>query len=91
MEKHAQLCIYHKGKVVVDLVGSLVDPMRESAFAAKPYTEDSLQNVFSCSKAVTNMVLAMLVDRGDLTYDQTIASIWPEFAARGKAAIRVAP
>jgi CubicO group peptidase (beta-lactamase class C family) len=38
---------------------------------------------------VTALVFATLVDRGLLSYSDLVSTYWPEFAAHGKAAIRV--
>jgi CubicO group peptidase (beta-lactamase class C family) len=46
---------------------------------------DTLLTVFSSSKSLTAIAMAMALDRGYLrSYDQTIAEIWPEFAGEGK-------
>jgi CubicO group peptidase (beta-lactamase class C family) len=68
-----QACAYVNGELVLDLVGVLD---RGHALAHK-YDASSLQNVFSSSKAVASIVVAMLVDRGHLRYDTRIADIWP--------------
>ncbi len=44
---------------------------------------------FSATKGLAAMVLHRLVDRGELTYDEPVASFWPEFAAAGKGRITV--
>ena len=45
--------------------------------------------VFSCSKNLTAVAVALLVDRGLLSYSDTVAHHWPEFGQHGKAAITV--
>ncbi len=40
--------------------------------------------VHSTTKPVAALVIAMLVDEGKLSYDQPIATLWPEFGRRGK-------
>lgn len=81
-ERNAQLCVYVDGECVVDLWGS--------ADGDKSYTGDSLQSVFSSSKAVTAVAVAQLVDRGFLNYNNPIANYWPEFADQMKGSITVA-
>ena len=49
-----------------------------------------LQNVFSSTKVVTSLVVAMLADRGQLGFGDTLASHWPEFGAHGKERLTVA-
>ena len=41
------------------------------------YSPQSIQNVFSCTKALSSIVVAMLVDKGYIRYDMPIAEIWP--------------
>ena len=81
-ERNAQLCVYVDGQVVVDLCGS--------AEGDKSYNPDSLQAVFSSSKAVTAIAVAQLVQRGFLNYNNPIANYWPEFSANLKGTITVA-
>jgi CubicO group peptidase (beta-lactamase class C family) len=78
MEENAQACAYVNGELVLDLVG-VVDSRRETTSTQQACTYDasSLQNVFSSSKAVASIAVAMLVDRGHLQYDMKIADIWP--------------
>lgn len=49
----------------------------------------TLVHGYSIGKGVAATVVAVLVDRGQLAYDVPVAEYWPEFAARGKAAITV--
>ena len=60
-------------ELVIDLVGVLDRNHKLS----QTYSASSLQNVFSSSKAVASIVVAMLVDRGLLQYDTKVAAIWP--------------
>jgi CubicO group peptidase (beta-lactamase class C family) len=45
--------------------------------------------VFSTTKTMTALAAVVLVDRGELHLDATVASYWPDFAANGKAGIKV--
>ena len=72
----AQLCVHVAGERVVDVTCGAMQP-------------DSLLPVFSSSKGATAVVVALLVDRGQLDLDATVAHYWPEFAAGGKGAITV--
>jgi CubicO group peptidase (beta-lactamase class C family) len=47
-------------------------------------------NVWSTTKGLASLCVALLVERGKLSYEQTVASVWPEFAAGGKGALTVA-
>jgi CubicO group peptidase (beta-lactamase class C family) len=72
-----QLAIYHRGEPVLDLtIGDRLQP-------------DSLVPVFSSSKGAAGLVIALLVERGQLDLDAPVASYWPEFAAAGKADVQV--
>lgn len=70
------------GRTVVDLWGGHADAAR-----ARPWREDTLVNVWSCTKGVVALAIAMLVERGKLDYAAPVARYWPEFAAGGKERI----
>ncbi|WP_030454680.1 serine hydrolase domain-containing protein [Herbidospora cretacea] len=70
----AAVCVYVDGKKVVDLWGGVADPQTE-----RPWTEDTLQVVFSTTKAITAACALHLVDRGLLDLDAPVADYWPEF------------
>jgi CubicO group peptidase (beta-lactamase class C family) len=70
------------GKTVVDLWGGHADAAR-----TRPWRQDTLVNVWSSTKGVVALAIAMLVDRGRLDYAAPIARYWPEFAAGGKERI----
>ena len=74
-EGDAQLAAYVDGRLVVDLwTGSTGDG-------------DLLGPVFSCTKGVVHLVVALLVQDGALDPDERVAAYWPEFAAVGKQEI----
>src|SRR5437868_12851873 len=70
--------------MVVDLWGGWADEARTA-----PWTENTIACVFSTTKAMTALAALVLVDRGELDLDATVARYWPEFAARGKAGIKI--
>lgn len=76
----AGLCIYYRGKCVVDLCGGWKDVRTK----VEPYTPDTLQLVYSTSKGIVAAAIALCVERGWLDYDAPVAQYWPEFAANGK-------
>lgn len=85
-EEHgAQVAVYHRGECVVDLVGGWKDKEH-----TQPYGEDALQVVFSTTKGIASLAVAMCVEEGLLDYSATVATYWPEFAAKGKENITVA-
>lgn len=72
------------GALVVDLWGGHADAAR-----TRPWTRDTIVNVWSTTKAMTALAAHMLVDRGVIDLDAPVAKYWPEFAAGGKASIPV--
>ena len=71
------LCVYQHGRPVLDLWWGP---------GTKP---DELLPVFSSSKGAAGLVIACLVRDGLVDLDAPVADLWPEFAARGKAAVPV--
>ena len=69
-EISAQLCVVKGGKIVIDLWGSVSDP---------DYDGDSLQTIWSSTKNLSALGVAMLVDRGTISYGDKITKHWPEF------------
>lgn len=80
----AAVCVYHHGRKVVDLWGGLADPA-----TGRPWAPDTLQLVYSATKAATATCAHLLAQRGELDLDQPAARYWQEFAAEGKADIPV--
>jgi CubicO group peptidase (beta-lactamase class C family) len=83
-ELGASLVINLDGEVVTDLWGGFRDEARTT-----PWTADTIVNVWSTTKTVTNLAALMLVDRGLLDPYAPVARYWPEFAANGKQDIEV--
>ena len=54
------------------------------AAKTKPWTEDTIVNVWSSTKTVTALAGLMLIDRGLIEPSTRVASVWPEFGANGK-------
>lgn len=72
------------GRTVVDLWGGWQDAAHK-----RPWRRDTIVNMMSVAKAFITVAAAMLVERGKLDLDAPVARYWPEFAAAGKAGIRV--
>lgn len=72
------------GEVVVDMRAGHADRAR-----TRPFRRNTLAPLFSITKIIAALMIARLVDQGKLSYTQTVASIWPEFAQAGKAEITV--
>ena len=77
-------CVYHHGKKVVDLWGGIRDKQ-----TGKPWEPDTMVIVFSASKGLAAMTLAVAHSRGWLDYEERVAHYWPEFAQHGKDRITV--
>src|SRR6478735_1528313 len=80
----ASLAVNIDGEMVVDLWGGWADEAR-----TVPWSENTIACVFSTTKTMTALAALVLVDRGELDLDANVAAYWPEFAARGKAGIKV--
>jgi CubicO group peptidase (beta-lactamase class C family) len=76
--------------VYVDLDGTgVVDIWGGEAEAGRPWQSDTIVNVWSTTKTVTNLAALVLVDRGLLDPYSPVARYWPEFAANGKENVEV--
>jgi CubicO group peptidase (beta-lactamase class C family) len=76
-DARGQFCAYRDGRRIVDLWGG------------DDVAPDDLQGVFSSTKGVSAICIALLVQRGVLSLDAPVARYWPEFAAGGKADVTV--
>jgi CubicO group peptidase (beta-lactamase class C family) len=75
----AACAVYHEGRKVVDLWGGYRD--RE---ALAPWEEDTLVLVFSATKGISALTVALAHSRGLIDYEEKVATYWPEFAHNGK-------
>ena len=82
-EGGAQLCVYRRGKKVVDLWTGR-DPVHD-----RPYTDKTLGVTMSCSKGAVATCAHMLVERGQLDLDAPVTTYWPEFGQAGKQSVPV--
>jgi len=80
----ASIAVFHREELVADIWGGYRDEEKTT-----PWDRDTLVNVWSTTKTMTFLVALMLHDRGELDFNATVASYWPEFAANGKEAIEV--
>jgi CubicO group peptidase (beta-lactamase class C family) len=83
-ETGASIVVDVDGRTVVDLWGGWRDPGH-----GRPWAEDTITNVWSTTKTVTNLAALMLADRGLLDPYSPVARYWPEFAENGKEQIEV--
>lgn len=73
------------GEVVVDLWGGWADRAQ-----TKPWARDTIVPVYSTSKGVSALVLAMLAGRRLFDYDAPLSALWPAFGAHGKDKVTIA-
>jgi CubicO group peptidase (beta-lactamase class C family) len=83
-ELGASIVLDIDGETVVDIWGGWCDTERH-----RPWEQDTITNVWSTTKTVTNLAALMLIDRGQVDAYAPVADYWPEFAANGKEAIAV--
>lgn len=79
----AALCIYHRGRKVVDLWGGTTDA------TGALWNADTASVSYSTTKGVASTLLHILVDKGLVDYDEPVAKHWPEFAYAGKEKITI--
>lgn len=75
----AAVSVWVDGECVVDLQGGLADRS-----TGRDYDGETLQLVFSSTKGVAAICAHLLAQRGQLSFDTTVAEVWPEFAQAGK-------
>jgi CubicO group peptidase (beta-lactamase class C family) len=80
----AACCVYHKGERVVDLWGGV-----RNIKTGEPWEEDTMALVYSATKGLSAMTVAIAHSRGWLDYDELVCKYWPEFAQNGKEKITV--
>ena len=83
-EVGAAVAVTIDGKPVVDLWGGHADPGK-----TRPWTRDTLVNVYSTTKGVTAICAHRLAGEGKLDIDAPVSKYWPEFAQAGKSKIPV--
>ncbi|CAN5235798.1 serine hydrolase domain-containing protein [soil metagenome] len=80
----AALAVRHRGVAVIDLWGGVADERTR-----EPWTDDTLSVIFSCTKGLSSILAARLVQEGRLDYSARVTDYWPEFGAAGKGDVRV--
>jgi CubicO group peptidase (beta-lactamase class C family) len=77
-------CVYLRGEKVVDLWGGI-----RNRKTGAPWEEDTMVIVYSATKGLAAMAMAIAHSRGWLDYEERVAHYWPEFGQHGKSAITV--
>jgi len=83
-ELGAACCIYYRGEKVVDLWGGIRDKA-----TGEPWEEDTMVCVFSTTKGVAGLAMALAHSRGLFDYEERVCAYWPEFAQAGKERVTV--
>lgn len=81
-DKGAAFAACHQGRMVVDLWGGEAAPGR-------PWQQDTLQVIFSGTKALAAACVLRLVERDALDLDRPVADYWPAFATGNKDRVLV--
>ncbi len=83
-EVGAACAVYVGARKVVDLWGGVRDPRR-----GLPWEEDTLVTVFSTTKGMSSLAVAVAHSRGLFDYDDRVVQHWPEFGQAGKQDITI--
>lgn len=76
------LCVTIGDETVLDLWQGVVDKENQQV-----WEQDTLVNVFSCTKPLGAVAILQQVEAGRLGLDTPLAEVWPEFAQGGKEKI----
>ncbi len=75
----AALCVTVGGDTVLDLWQGVMDKENQQV-----WEQDTLVNVFSCTKPLGAVAILQQVQAGKLELDAPVADVWPQFAVAGK-------
>jgi CubicO group peptidase (beta-lactamase class C family) len=78
------VCAYYNGHKVVDLWGGV-----RNKLTGEPWQDDTMVIVYSATKGLAAMTLAIAHSRGWLDYDERVCAYWPEFAQQSKERVTV--
>ena len=77
-------CAYHRGEKVVHLWGGIRNKQ-----TGEPWVQDTMVLVYSATKGLAGMAMAIAHSRGWLDYEERVCRYWPEFAQQGKEQVTV--
>lgn len=80
----AAIAIEKDGEMLVDLWGGHKDRDR-----SEPWSENTILNVFSTTKAVTALCIVKLIDEGKLNLTEKVTTYWPDYGCNGKEHTKV--
>ena len=82
-ELGSAVCVIQGGQVVVDLAAGRVTPDGD------PYTQDTLQLVYSTTKGLMTIATLVAAERGLLDLDAPVRRLWPELTATADSDLTV--
>ncbi|HEY1414561.1 MAG TPA: serine hydrolase domain-containing protein [Caulobacteraceae bacterium] len=85
LELGARFALAIEGEIVLDLMAGFADRA-----TTRPFADDTLTPVYSTTKAIAALMVASLVDEGEVDYEAPIVGLWPEFADAGKDRVTIA-
>ena len=77
-------CAFYRGEKVVDLWGGVRNKQTR-----EPWEKDTMVIVYSATKGLAAMTLAIAHSRGWLDYEERLCTYWPEFAQQEKEKVTV--
>ncbi|MBO0865204.1 MAG: beta-lactamase family protein [Mycobacterium sp.] len=80
----AAIAVYRDGVKVVDLWGGYRNGLTKA-----PWRHDTMVNMYSTTKGVASLAVAVAASRGLISYDARVVDYWPEFGQGGKAEVTV--
>ncbi len=83
-EQGAGFAVILEGETVVDLHGGWADRA-----STRPWDATTLVPVYSTTKGVAALVLAMAIESLPAGYETPVSEVWPEFAAAGKETVTI--
>jgi CubicO group peptidase (beta-lactamase class C family) len=83
-ELGAACCMVVDGAEVVDLWGGV-----RNRKTGEPWERNTMVIVWSATKGMSGLAIALAESRGLLDYDERVSTYWPEFGQRGKETITV--
>jgi len=83
-EVGASFAVTLRGEPVVDLWGGFADGER-----SRPWERETIVNVYSTTKGLSALCVAMLVDHGLLDYATPLGEVWPEMVRGDKGTMSV--
>ena len=84
-EVGAACSVVYQGQTVVNIWGGWLDTEFRT-----PWQKDTLINVYSTTKGMGSLAVAILADEGSIDYEAKVVDYWPEFGQGGKQDVTVA-